>query len=394
MTSKHPLRLLALAALGAFAASAALAQDSGYYYGGLSVGQTRAKIDQERLAAWPLPAGVSTLSVSSDKRDTGVKVFGGYQITPGMGVEAGYFSLGRFGLESTTTPPGNLSARVKVQGVNLDLVGTFPLSQDFAVLARIGGQWARTRDNFVGSGAVVVASPDPSRRALNLKIGAGLQYAFSPSFLVRAEIENYRLADPVGGHFGANLISLSAVFPFGRSPAPARRAMAAPASYLTTSNETPVRVEPARVAPVAVPVAAVKPVAYMAPPRKKVSFSAESLFGFDLSVLRPEGKLALDTFARELDGTDYDVITVQGHADRIGTQSYNQALSEQRGQAVKAYLVGTGRIAPEKVAVLGKSENEPVTRPEDCKGDQASAKLIACLAPDRRVDIEVTGTQR
>jgi OOP family OmpA-OmpF porin len=46
------------------------------------------------------------------------------------------------------------------------------------------------------------------------------------------------------------------------------------------------------------------------------------------------------------------------------------------------------------VAVLGKSEDQPVTRPEDCKGSQASAKLIACLQPDRRVDIEVTATQR
>jgi OOP family OmpA-OmpF porin len=137
----------------------------------------------------------------------------------------------------------------------------------------------------------------------------------------------------------------------------------------------------------------VVPVAYIAPARQKVSFSAESLFTFDQSTLRPEGKSALDNFARELTGTDFDLITVEGHTDRLGSQEYNQKLALQRADAVKTYLVETARIESSKITVLSKSENDPVTQPGDCKGNQANPKLIACLQPDRRVEIEVTASR-
>ncbi len=130
----------------------------------------------------------------------------------------------------------------------------------------------------------------------------------------------------------------------------------------------------------------------VAPPvLRRVSFSAESMFTFDKSALRPEGAAALDTFARELEGTQYEIITVEGHTDRLGTQEYNQTLSQQRAEAVKAYLVTTGKISPGKINAVGKSEAGAVTKREDCVGDKASARLIACLQPDRRVEVEVVG---
>jgi OOP family OmpA-OmpF porin len=102
---------------------------------------------------------------------------------------------------------------------------------------------------------------------------------------------------------------------------------------------------------------------------------------------------ALDTFSKDLTGSQYDTISVEGHTDRIGTPAYNQNLSMQRADMVKGYLVSALRIDPAKISAQGKGETEPVTKPEDCKGDAANAKLIACLQPDRRVDIEVVGTR-
>jgi OOP family OmpA-OmpF porin len=132
----------------------------------------------------------------------------------------------------------------------------------------------------------------------------------------------------------------------------------------------------------------------MAPPVKhRVSFSAESLYGFDHSNLRPEGKAALDTFARDLQGTDYASVLVEGHTDRLGTTAYNQTLSEQRAEVVKAYLVSDGKLDPAKVSAVGKGETMPHTKPEDCKGKAQTPKLITCLQADRRVEIEVTGTR-
>jgi OOP family OmpA-OmpF porin len=126
--------------------------------------------------------------------------------------------------------------------------------------------------------------------------------------------------------------------------------------------------------------------------RRRVTFSAESLFGFDQSTVKPEGRMALDKFAGDTRGTQFEVISVEGHTDRLGTADYNQRLSLRRAEAVKAYLVSSGGFLADKVKVVGKGESSPVTRTADCKGSKPTAQLIACLQADRRVDIEVSGS--
>ena len=107
--------------------------------------------------------------------------------------------------------------------------------------------------------------------------------------------------------------------------------------------------------------------------------------------MRPDGKAALDTFASELRGTRFNTIVVEGNTDRLGSDAYNQKLSEQRAQSVKAYLTNTSGIDGSRISAVGKGETNPVTKPGDCKGNKATAALIACLQPDRRVDVEVVG---
>ena len=123
---------------------------------------------------------------------------------------------------------------------------------------------------------------------------------------------------------------------------------------------------------------------------RSVTFAAEALFDFDKSVLKPGGKALLDDFAGKLSGTQYDAIVVTGHTDRFGSNEYNQKLSERRANTVKEYLVSKA-IPANRITSEGKGETQPVTSPGDCKGGP-SAKVIACLQPDRRVHVEVTGT--
>lgn len=386
MKTIHALRLLGLAGLGSLIAAPALAQESGYY-GGLSVGQSRARIDEERISASLLAEGLSSTMVR-DEKSGAFKLFGGYQFNRNFALEAGYFNLGKFGFTSTTVPAGTLTGSMKVQGVNLDLVGTLPLTERLSAIARVGAQYASTRDRFSGTGAVSVLNPNPSERALNYKAGLGLQYAFGPSLLVRGEAERYRVNDAVGNKGDINMYSVSLVFPFGRTPAPAPRPMAAPA-YVAPAP-APVAAPPPP--PPVVAQAPAAPVA-MPPPRRRVSFEADSLFTFDKSDIRPEGRSALDKFVQELRGTEFDVISVEGHTDRLGSTAYNQRLSAQRAEAVKGYLVSAGGFPAAKVAAVGKGESTPVTKPEDCRGAKPSPKLIACLQPDRRVEAEVVGTR-
>jgi OOP family OmpA-OmpF porin len=164
----------------------------------------------------------------------------------------------------------------------------------------------------------------------------------------------------------------------------------------------PVVVAP-RALPVPAPVAAVPPAAPVvmaaAPPVRvaavpvpqKISFSGDALFAFDKSELRPEGRTMLDGLVRQLDGAAYETIVATGHTDRFGTAGYNQKLSERRAQAVKDYLVSRN-VQAGRIDADGKGETHPVTKAVDCTGAK-TPKVIACLQPDRRVDVEMKGTR-
>jgi OmpA-OmpF porin, OOP family len=125
---------------------------------------------------------------------------------------------------------------------------------------------------------------------------------------------------------------------------------------------------------------------------QRVELAADALFPFDEASLRPEGESALNNFSRQLSDVRVDSVVVVGHADRIGTPEYNQKLSERRAIAVKEYLASAVNIPPDRINVEPKGATEPVTRREDCRG-KGGDDAIACLAPDRRVTVEVTGTK-
>ena len=128
-----------------------------------------------------------------------------------------------------------------------------------------------------------------------------------------------------------------------------------------------------------------------APPQRvyqKVTFDADVLFAFDKAVLRPEGKAALDGFAGQLPGINLESIKVMGSTDRIGSDQYNQALSNRRAATVKAYLVAVG-VHSNSMSAEGIGKTKPGM---DCPGAK-SKKVIECLQPDRKVDVEVIGTR-
>jgi OOP family OmpA-OmpF porin len=393
MKNPHTLNRIALAALGALLALPALAQDTtadSFYYGGISAGKTRANLDGQGIASRLLGPGQTATLTDNASKHNGYKVFGGYQFNRNWAVEVGFFHWGQFTFDAATTPAGTLHGQVRMQGANADLVGLLPLSTDFSVLGRAGINFARTRDTFTTTGAATVANFEPSDRKLNYKFGLGLQYALADWIRVRAEAERYRVSDAVGGKVVANMYSVGLIFPFGRAAAPVRRAMVEPAYMPSEPAPAPEVVVQAPTPPM---VEMPAPIPKAAPIPQRVSFSAESMFTFDRAEIQPEGKAKLDDFVRELRGTEYGSVTVEGHTDRLGSAAYNQSLSQRRADAVKAYLVEVGQLDSAKVNAVGKSESTPVTQPGDCKGNKQTAALVACLQPDRRVEVEVSGVR-
>lgn len=380
--------MLGLAALAVCAAPLAGAQGTGWY-GGASVGRSAATIDDARITGGLAVQGLATTGLDDDDRDTGYKLFGGYQFTPNLGVEAGYFDLGNFGYRARTAPAGTLNGDIRVKGLNLDLVGTLPLAGRLSALGRLGVVSVRASDNFSATGAVRMpyASASGSERSTGLKAGLGLMYDITDSLAVRAEVERYRIKDAVGNRGDVDLLSVGLIYRFGASPQPVRVAAAQPVTV--AAAPAPVYVAP----PPPPPPPALPPPPPPLPAPMRVTFSAESLFDFDQATVKPGGRQALDKLAGDLRGIQYDTVQVTGHTDRLGPRDYNQRLSTRRAEAVSAYLVQSGGIPAARISAKGVNGADPVTRPDDCKGSKPTAALIACLQPDRRVEVEVSGTR-
>ena len=127
-----------------------------------------------------------------------------------------------------------------------------------------------------------------------------------------------------------------------------------------------------------------------APQVQKITLASKALFDFDKAVLKPEGKAAIDSeiIAKLPSVSKLELVLVTGHTDRIGSQQYNQKLSERRADAVRDYLVSKG-VPRDKIETLGMGKTQPV--PGVVCNQKALKALIACLAPNRRVEVEVKG---
>lgn len=365
---------LGLVALTAIATPFAMADDSGLYVGG-NIGQSRATIDEDRITNDLTGAGFTTTGFEDDTRDLGFKLFGGYQFNKYFALEGGYFDLGKFDFTATGLPAGTLSGNIKIKGVNLDAVGILPITEKFSAFGRVGANYAKVEDSFVGGGSLTVLNPNPSERNTNYKLGLGLQYAFNDSLAMRAEAERYRIDDAVGNDGDVDLISVGLVFRFGGETPPAAPRAEEPAPEPKAKVAEPVP------APVVVPPPA--------PRFQKFTLSVTELFAFDSAELQ-KSQPKLDEIANVLmnDSTIDDVLIV-GYTDRIGSEKYNQKLSMRRAEAVKKYLVDKG-VKEERLMAEGKGEASPIA---DCKGKKNNA-LITCLAPDRRVEIEQITAKR
>jgi OOP family OmpA-OmpF porin len=110
-------------------------------------------------------------------------------------------------------------------------------------------------------------------------------------------------------------------------------------------------------------------------------------FEFDRAELTPAARARLDTLADVLkaDQTVREARVV-GYADRMGTRSYNRRLSQARALAVKNYLVGRGYLNAQVVATRWLGEERPTAQ---CPRIKNREEMIACLAPDRKVEVEI-----
>jgi len=371
---------IALSAIGCalLTSQPVLAQDTTFvnpdwansaWYIGAGIGQSRASIDETRLRRSLTANGETVASFTTDERDAAYKLLVGKQINQYFAVEAAYTDLGKFGFNSATNQGGVLNGTADFRSINLDLVGTLPITQRFAVLARLGMNYTKTETRFSGNRLVAVTNRSPSDSAANASYGLGLEYKFSEAVALRGEATRHRVNDAVGNRGDVDMIALSLVYKLGR---PVAAPYVAPAPAPVVEAPAPV------VQPAPMPAPAPAPV----PVSEKVSFAAEALFDFDKSVVKQEGRAALDDLLNKLQGMNTEVMVTVGHTDSVGSDEYNQRLSLRRAEAVKAYIVSKG-VDASRVYTEGKGESQPV----------ADNKTAEGRAKNRRVTVEVVGTR-
>lgn len=279
------------------------------------------------------------------------------------------------------------SGRYKQTALGLDALYFFSRSNLRPFLLGGLGVARNDIDYRVNNPAVDIGDKKTSWMA---NVGLGLQYLFNDNFGLQADVRHQwsRAKAEVNvagtdfdesGTIGNTLFNLGGIFRFG-----------APAPVVAEPAPEPAPIAAAEPAPAPAPAPAPEPAPAPAckPNMQTITVSAEKLFGFDKANLKAEGKAALDEAAAKIKASpEIKAVIVTGHTDRIGSDAYNQKLSERRAKQVADYLVSQG-VDSSIISAEGKGETQPVV---ECAGNKATKKLVQCLQPNRRVEIRAEG---
>jgi OOP family OmpA-OmpF porin len=340
----------------------ALAEDSNWYVGG-NLGQSRTTIDDARINSYLAGAGLTSSSIADDNRGNAYKLFTGYQLNRNFALEAGYFDLGEFGYTATTVPAGTRVGKIKLKGLNFDLVGLIPLTEKISAFGRLGLNYAQAKDNFTSTGAVPASlAASPGKNAANYEAGMGLQYDFTKSFGMRAEAERYRINDAVGNDGDVNMFSLGLIYRFGNK---------AP-----TNAQKPVPLRAAG-APLLIIVPVVKTQQYCS--------ILDIQFEIKKDEIQREEKEKLAVVGTFMNKYPDTTAVIEGHTDNVGGSDFNMKLSQRRAQSVVSYLVDNHHINPSRLTAKGYGESLPIGDNNTTEGQQANRRINAVIACARDI---------
>jgi OmpA-OmpF porin, OOP family len=334
--------------------------------------------------AWYAVPGVSYMNTDSDldaNNGGGAFIKLGKELSPSWDIQGG---LG-YNRASEDTGIAGANGRYKQTTLGLDALYMFS-RENFRPFLLAGLGAAR---NNVDYGNIATLQ-DKSKTSWLANVGLGAQYLFNDTFGLQADLRHQWTRSnakapgttfDADGTVGNTLLNLGGIFRFG-APAPMPVVAAAEPAPAAVVEPTPA---PAVVEPAPAPA----PVACK-PNVETITVGAEKLFGFDKAALKSEGKAALDEAAAKIKANpEIKAVVVTGHTDKIGSDAYNQKLSEKRAKQVAEYLVAQG-VDSSIITSVGKGESEPVVQ---CTGNKATKKLISCLQPNRRVVISAEGTK-
>ena len=362
---------IALVVAGLAAASVAqAAPQENTFYAGVKAGQAsfhdgiKANTDATNPRSLDFGTGYNRNSVTYG-------VFGGYQVLNrdnlGLAVELGYDDFGRVKFKDA----GKVVFKHTNHGAHLSLKGSYGLGGLTSALegldfyGRAGAALVRSDYKFYDetTGAREHAYGRHSLRVSPV-FAAGFEYALPslPELALRLEYQWLARVGKLRTQTGPN----SSV-----DYNPWIGSINAGLSYRFGQGAAPV------VAPEVV--------------SKTFNLSSDVTFAFGKANLKPQAKATLDGIYGEIAQINNANVAVAGYTDRIGRDEPNLKLSQRRADSVANYLVAKG-VPAQSISAVGHGKANPVTG-STCDAVKGRKALIACLAPDRRVEIAVNGTK-
>jgi OOP family OmpA-OmpF porin len=341
----------------------------------LSLTTLTASADDMFRGAWYVVPGASYMHTDSDLNANnagGAFIKLGKEFSPSWDIQGGL----DYNRASEDTGIAGAGGRYKQTTLGLDALYMFSRS-NFRPFLLAGLGVARNDVDYSG----IPTLNDKSKTSWLANAGFGAQFLLSDNFGLQADLRHqWSRSDAkapdifdADGTIGNTLLNVGAIFRFG-----------APAPVVAEVAPEPA---PIAVAPEPMPAPAPEPVK-CTPQTDTITVGAEKLFGFDKANLSNEGKAALNEAAAKIKANpELKAVIVTGHTDRIGSDAYNQKLSERRANVVKDYMSAQG-VDPLIIEAVGKGEAEPVVQ---CAGNKTTKKLISCLQPNRRVEIRAEG---
>ncbi|HHF2557118.1 TPA: porin OmpA [Haemophilus influenzae] len=305
-----------------------------------------------------------TLSYGYRRNTFTYGVFGGYQILNqdnfGLAAELGYDDFGRVKLRAE----GKTKAKHTNHGAHLSLKGSYEVLDGLDVYGKAGVALVRSDYKFYEA-PNSTREHNKGRHSLRTSglFSVGAEYAVLPELAVRLE---YQWLTRVGKFREQNRPNSAINYN------PWIGSINAGISYRFGQGEAPVVAAPEMVS-------------------KTFSLNSDVTFAFGKANLKPQAQATLDSVYGEISQVKSAKVAVAGYTDRIGSDAFNVKLSQERADSVSNYFVAKG-VAADAISATGYGEANPVTG-ATCDQVKGRKALIACLAPDRRVEIAVNGTK-
>ncbi|WP_126452971.1 outer membrane beta-barrel protein [Sulfuriflexus mobilis] len=163
------------------------------WYVGASAGRTDYDLSESDFDAAFAAAGF-TSSTDIEDTDTGYKAFVGWQFHKNFAVELGYVDLGTYDIDTIITAPvsATFNGDADVDGYSLSLVGSYPATDNFSVIGRLGAYFWDVNSQGTASVGATAVNLNGDDSGTDIVLGVGAQYDFNKTIGIRAEYEVYK----------------------------------------------------------------------------------------------------------------------------------------------------------------------------------------------------------